>query len=103
MNNSIETFDSILSQINASDAALLDVERNPFCRHYDRCLDEAALLNLPELPCAQCEYRHAMHWDREQLMVESDACWNLLTAIFTGKGSLLANSSKRRKKKSRAK
>lgn len=102
MENYAETLNNILTQINTSDAPFPEVARNPFCMYYDRCLDEAARLNLPELNCQSCEHQTERHWDRDQLMIESDACWNLLTAIFTGRGGLIATSSKRKRKRAAA-
>ncbi len=32
-------------------------ERNPFCSHYDECLDEAAKKMWVSLDCSECEYR----------------------------------------------
>ena len=40
-------------------------ERNPFCGKYRRCLDQAARLDLRQIDCSRCVFRHDRSGDEE--------------------------------------
>lgn len=40
-------------------------ERNPLCRKYRRCLDQAARLDLRQFDCSRCVFRYDRSGDEE--------------------------------------
>jgi len=56
-------------------------QRNHLCRHYDDCLEAAAMKNLAELPCRGCEHENDQAGAKKFLNY-IDGSWALLRALF---------------------